>query len=90
MTGLLSNTNSQAQSYWVLGSIAAATAVFALLAPGAFAGTIFQAPTDALVDTMTRMTGATLLASAATKYTLKVCDEGGRGGGLCPRQGRCS
>jgi hypothetical protein len=56
--------------------MSAATALVALAAPSLFAGTIFQASTDAVVDTMVRMTGATLITSAATKYTLKVSSRG--------------
>lgn len=71
MSGFLSSCSTQSQSYWTLGTIAAATAVVALAAPSLFASTIFQTSTDAVVDTMVRMTGATLITSAATKYTLK-------------------
>jgi hypothetical protein len=72
MTGFLSNPSTQSMAYWSLGSAAVATAAAALLLPGYFAGLMFCAATDPVVDSIARAAGATLIASATVKYTLKV------------------
>eukprot|EP00882_Tetradesmus_deserticola_P007162 GHRQ01007541.1.p1 GENE.GHRQ01007541.1~~GHRQ01007541.1.p1 ORF type:complete len:412 (+),score=105.36 GHRQ01007541.1:881-2116(+) len=72
MTGLLSNPSTQSSAYWTLGSAAIATAAAAMLLPGVFAGLMFGAATDPVVDSIARAAGATLIASATVKYTLKV------------------
>eukprot|EP00882_Tetradesmus_deserticola_P025798 GHRQ01028367.1.p1 GENE.GHRQ01028367.1~~GHRQ01028367.1.p1 ORF type:complete len:264 (+),score=84.30 GHRQ01028367.1:154-945(+) len=71
MTGLLSNPSTQSSAYWTLGSAAIATAAAAMLLPGVFAGLMFGAATDPVVDSIARAAGATLIASATVKYTLK-------------------
>jgi Na+/proline symporter len=73
MTGFLSDPNTQSKAYWTLGSAAVATAAAAMLLPGFFAGLMFGAATDPVVDSIARAAGATLITSATVKYTLKVC-----------------
>jgi hypothetical protein len=72
MTGFLSDPNTQSKAYWALGSAAVATAAAAMLLPGFFAGLMFGAATDPVVDSIARAAGATLITSATVKYTLKV------------------
>lgn len=70
--GFLSNPTSQAQSYWFLGSAALATALLCLTVPGAVARVMLSGQPDAVVQTLVRAAGATLVTSATVKYTLKV------------------
>ncbi|WIA30867.1 hypothetical protein OEZ86_000922 [Tetradesmus obliquus] len=71
MAGFLSDPATQSKAYWTLGSAGVATAAAALLLPGYFAGLMFGAATDPVVNSIARAAGATLIASATVKYTLK-------------------
>lgn len=70
--GFLSNPTSQAQSYWYLGTAALTTALLCLTVPGHVARFMLSGTPDAVVETLVRAAGATLVTSAAVKYTLKV------------------
>jgi len=72
VSGFMSDPNKQAMSYWYLGTAALTTALACLAAPGPFASFMFGGVTDPVVNTLVRAAGATLVTSAAVKYTLKV------------------
>jgi hypothetical protein len=61
-------------SYWYLGTAALTTAVLCLVAPGPLASLMLNGTPDAVVRTLVRAAGASLVTSAAVKYTLKVRD----------------
>lgn len=69
--GILSDPVSQAQSYWYLGTAALVTAVACLAVPGPVASLMLNGTPDAVVETLVRAAGATLVTSATVKYTLK-------------------
>eukprot|EP00775_Hariotina_reticulata_P012810 gene12810-12938_t len=71
MTGLLSDANTQAKIYWVLGSVSLVTAVTALLLPAQCAGIMFGAAPDHVVQSIIRAAAATLLTTTIVKFTLK-------------------
>lgn len=58
-------------SYWYLGTAALTTAVLCLVAPGPLASLMLNGTPDAVVRTLVRAAGASLVTSAAVKYTLK-------------------
>jgi hypothetical protein len=72
MHGFLCDPVSQAQSYWYLGTAALVTAVACLAVPGPVASLMLNGTPDAVVETLVRAAGATLVTSATVKYTLKV------------------
>jgi hypothetical protein len=61
-------------SYWYLGTAALTTAVLCLVVPGPLASLMLNGTPDAVVRTLVRAAGASLVTSAAVKYTLKVRD----------------
>jgi hypothetical protein len=79
--GFLSNPTSQAQSYWFLGTAALGTALLLLTMPRQVATIMLNGHPDGVVETLVRAAGASLVSTAAVKYTLKVRREGGREGG---------
>ena len=70
--GFLSNPTSQAQSYWFLGTAALGTALLLLTMPRQVATVMLNGHPDGVVETLVRAAGATLVSTAAVKYTLKV------------------
>lgn len=68
----MSDPDTQAQSYWYLGTAALTTALLCLTVPGPVASYMLAGTPDAVVKTLVRAAGATLITSAAVKYTLKV------------------
>lgn len=72
--GFLSDPMSQAQSYWYLGTAALVTACACLAVPGPVASLMLSGTPDAVMETLVRAAGATLITSATVKYTLKVSE----------------
>jgi hypothetical protein len=73
MSGFLSDPDTEARAYWLLGCVTAATSAECLLAPAATGGVLLRGATDAVVDAQIRVAGATLLTSTVVALTLKVC-----------------
>lgn len=71
VSGFMSDPDTQAQSYWYLGTAALTTALACLILPGPVASYMLAGAPDAVVKTLVRAAGATLITSAAVKYTLK-------------------
>lgn len=88
--GFLSDPTSQAQSYWYLGTAALVTACACLAVPGPVAGVMLNGTPDAVVETLVRAAGATLVTTATVKYTLKVSPSNRRGPLLKGAAGMCS
>jgi hypothetical protein len=84
VSGFMSDPDTQAQSYWYLGTAALTTALACLILPGPVASYMLAGAPDAVVKTLVRAAGATLITSAAVKYTLKV----GQAGTSRDRQGQ--
>jgi hypothetical protein len=71
-TGWLSSPITQSRLYQLLATASAALALASLCAPAQLASWAFQHATDPVVDAFVRSSGAALLASATTKWILKV------------------
>lgn len=71
-TGWLSSPTTQSRLYQLLATASVGLALASLLAPAQLASFAFQHATDPVVDAFVRSSGAALLASATTKWILKV------------------
>jgi hypothetical protein len=72
VSGILSSPETQGNAYSALGGLLATSAIMGLVAPATVGEAMFQAPVDATLATMVRMTGASLLPSVVAAFTLKV------------------